>query len=211
MRSLPLALLVVAALLAPAATAAAGDQTSPPSRSFIVTGLVFGDQRVEASGKLGIEGGRLFASVGCNTIGGTVLLDGDTLTIPEPLAMTEMACPGAVGDTEAMLIKVLQAGPFRIGNGAWTGNGAAILVEELPAGPGPGPGASLTPPDGIVSSSLQPGGVEPMVSCPPIPDGVNGTPPADGAPNAGSGGGSAGGTGGSTGSGGTTEAGSGPA
>ena len=208
MRSLPLALLVAGALLAPSAAFAAGDPTSPPSRYFIITGIVFGDRRVEASGKLGIDGGRLFASVGCNTIGGTVSLDGDTLTIPEPLAMTEMACPGT-GDTEAMLIKILQAGPFTIGNGAWTGKGAAILVEELPAGPGPG--ASLAPPDGVVSSSLQPGGVAPTVTCPPIPDDANGTSPAGGAPNAGSVGASAGGIGGSAWSGGTTEIGSGPA
>jgi heat shock protein HslJ len=211
MRSLPLVLLTVGALLAPATALAGGGATTPPSRFFVITGLALGDKRIEASGKISIDGGQLIASVGCNMIGGKVTLDGDTLTIPEPLAMTEMACLGVNGDTEAMLIKILQAGPFTIGNGAWTANDAAIFVEELPAGPGPG--ASISPPDdGVVSSSPEPGGGRPAVSCPPIPLATNGTFPVDVPPDAGSGGGTGGSAGGSTGSSdGSTGSGSAPA
>jgi heat shock protein HslJ len=214
MRSLPLALVALAALLAPttafaaggASTAdgapAAGPASASPSRSFVITGLVFGDRKLMTSGKLSIEDGRLIASVGCNTIGGTVTLDGDRLTIPGPLAMTAMGCLGAVGDAEAMLIKILEAGPFTISQRAWTAAGAAILVEELPAGPGPG--ASLAPPDdGVVSSTTQSGPIEPLMSCPPVPDGVNGTSPGDVPPDSGSGG-----SGGSSGSEGSTSTGS---
>src|SRR5512132_3461307 len=114
MRTLPLVLLAAAALIAPTAALAGGSAT-PTARYFVITGMVLGDQKAEASGKLGIDGSQLSASVGCNLIGGKVSVAGDTITISEPLAMTEMACPGTNGDLEAMLIEVLQHGPFTIG------------------------------------------------------------------------------------------------
>ena len=80
MRTLPLVLVAAAALLSPA-TALAGGAPAPTARYFVITGLVLGDQKADASGKMGIEGDRFFASVGCNTIGGTVSVDGDTVTI----------------------------------------------------------------------------------------------------------------------------------
>jgi hypothetical protein len=191
MRPLLLVLFAVVALVAPSAALAAG-ATGPTARYFLITGMVLGDQKADAEGKLSLDGSQLTASVGCNTIGGTASLDGDMVTISGPLAMTEMGCPSSLGDVEAMLIKVLQHGPFAIGAGAWTGDGASLVVEELPAGV---PGPKATAPEDPVSSS--PGAVitDPSASCPPLPSGLNGTTPVDGGP------GSAGGSGGSTGSG----------
>jgi len=200
MRTLPLVLLAIAALVAPA-VAIAGGSSSPAAQSFVITGMVLGDQEADASGKVSIEGSQLIASVGCNTISGAVDLDGDTLTVSGPLAMTEMGCPTAIGGAEGMLIKVLQHGPFRIGAGAWSGDGATLLVEELAAGV-PGPNAST--PDDPVSSSPGEVTIDPSASCPPLPSGLNGTTPVDGGP------GSAGGSSGSTGSG-TAGSGSAPA
>ncbi|HYL41290.1 MAG TPA: META domain-containing protein [Candidatus Binatus sp.] len=201
MRSLPVALLTLAVLLAPTAALAAGSATAPPGRSFVITGLVSGDRHVEVSGKISIDGGRLTASVGCNAIGGAATLTGDIVTIPGPLMTTTMGCPGVSGDAEAMLIKILQgAGPFTISNGAWRGTDAAILVDELPAGPGPG--ASALPPDAVAGSSPLPGPSEPAVSCPPIPAGTNGASGTGG--GLGSSGSGSGGSVGSGGSGGET-------
>jgi heat shock protein HslJ len=194
MRTRPVVLLALAALLAPPAVLAEGGASTSTSRSFVITGLVLGDEHVDASGKLAIEGDRLIASVGCNTIGGRVRLDGDTVTLTEPLVMTEMACPGPTGDAEATLIKILQRGPFTIDAAAWTGDGAAILVEELPGGPGPG--ASVPAPDDPVVSSPATGPVEPAVSCPPIPVGTNPATRVDVGPADGSGQGSGGSSGG---------------
>ncbi len=60
-----------------------------------------------ASGYVVIDGGQLSASVGCNTLGGGVLVDGDTLTLDGPLISTEMYCEGLM-DAEAALATVLQ-------------------------------------------------------------------------------------------------------
>ncbi|HEX7951109.1 MAG TPA: META domain-containing protein [Candidatus Limnocylindrales bacterium] len=211
MRSLPLVLLAVAALLAPTAALAGGSATST-ARYFVITGMVLGGQKAEATGKLAIDGSQLSASVGCNLIGGKVGVDGDMITISEPLAMTEMACPGTNGDLEAMLIKVLQHGPFRISATEWFGNGAQILVEELDSGV-PGPGASA--PDEPVTSSPGAVIVDPATSCPPYASGdpgvINGTVEPDGGPTLGGGSGSSDGSGatdGSTGTGGAPAAGS---
>jgi heat shock protein HslJ len=60
-----------------------------------------------ASGYVVIDGNRLSASVGCNTLGGGVLVDGDTLTLDGPLISTMMYCEGLM-DAEAALATVLQ-------------------------------------------------------------------------------------------------------
>jgi len=172
MRTLPLVLLAVTALIVPTVTLAAGS-TTPVSQAFVITGLVLGDQKADASGKIGLEGDQLYASVGCNSIGGKVGLDGDTVTITDSLVMTQMACPGTVGQLEDMFVKLLQHGPFRITADAWVGDGASILVQELASGPIPNASA----PDEPVGSS--PGAVitDPFQSCPPLPSGLNGTTP----------------------------------
>jgi heat shock protein HslJ len=59
------------------------------------------------NGYVVIEGDRISASVGCNTMGGGVLVDGEKLTLDGPLISTEMACEGLM-DAEAALAKVLQ-------------------------------------------------------------------------------------------------------
>ncbi len=60
-----------------------------------------------ASGYVVIDGDQLSASVGCNTLGGGVLVDGDTLTLDGPLISTMMYCEGLM-DAEAALATVLQ-------------------------------------------------------------------------------------------------------
>jgi heat shock protein HslJ len=213
MRTLPLVLVAAAALLSPAATLAAGPNPpmAAPGRYFVINGMLLGDQKAEASGKLSLEDGRLTASVGCNTIGGAATVDGDIVTIAEGLATTAMGCPGVDGETEAMLIKVLQHGPFTITASAWTGDGATLFTTELPSGPGPN--ASGGAPDDVVDSSPGPVIVDPGASCPPLPSGMGG---GDG--STGSGTGSSGGivppdagsgSGGSSGAGGGTTPGSG--
>ena len=60
-----------------------------------------------ASGYVVIDGDRLSASVGCNTLGGGVQVNGHTLTLDGPLISTMMYCEGLM-DAEAALATVLQ-------------------------------------------------------------------------------------------------------
>jgi len=174
MRSLSLTLLAVAALLAPSAALAATPvaPAAATTRSFEIRALALGDMKLEVSGKLGIEGTQLMASAGCNAIGGTVSVDGDTVTIVGPMFMTEMACPGSDGDAEAMLIKILNLGIFKITDAAWIADGGQILTVEIP-GSVPGPAGS--PPDEPITSGPIATIVDPAPSglpagtCPPIP------------------------------------------
>ncbi|HET7028187.1 MAG TPA: META domain-containing protein [Candidatus Limnocylindrales bacterium] len=168
--------LAAGALAAPVSVVA----SSPPSaddRAFEIQGLVLGHQKIDADGKLSIQNGtNLVASVGCNTIGGSVTVAGDSVTIDGPLLMTEMACPGVDAGTEDALVKVLGLGPFQVSSSAWVGVGGEILVVELPGG---GP---AVPPDRPTGTT--PGGPEPLPSCPPGA--------VDGGGTTGSGGGSSG-------------------
>ncbi len=72
-----------------------------------------------AGGYVVIDGDQLSASVGCNTMGGGVQFDGDTLTLDGPLISTMMYCEGLM-DAEAALATVLQGenlawvGPFEL-------------------------------------------------------------------------------------------------
>ncbi|MFM7504881.1 MAG: META domain-containing protein [Candidatus Limnocylindrus sp.] len=81
------------------------------------------------NGYVVIDGDRLSASVGCNTVGGGVLVDGDTLTLDGPLISTMMYCEGLM-DAEAALATVLQGenltwvNPFELRSGA----GAVIFA-----------------------------------------------------------------------------------
>ena len=54
-----------------------------------------------------IDGDRLSASVGCNTLGGGVTVEGDTLLLDGPLISTMMYCEGLM-DAETALATVLQ-------------------------------------------------------------------------------------------------------
>lgn len=182
MRSLPLAMLAAATLLSPAVAlagpapnlAAPAPSAGTEARSFEIRALVLGDVWIDVSGKLGIDGSRLSASAGCNLIGGTVTVDGDTVTIVGPTFMTEMACPGTDGDAEAMLIKVLALSTFKITAGAWVADGGQIVTVEIPTA---NPGPNATPPDEPISTGVPtlvdpvPGGTPPAGSCPPAPSG----------------------------------------
>ncbi|MFM8997815.1 MAG: META domain-containing protein [Candidatus Limnocylindrus sp.] len=59
------------------------------------------------NGYVVIEGDRLSASAGCNTLGGGIRVDGDTVTLDGPLISTMMYCDGLM-DAEAALATVLQ-------------------------------------------------------------------------------------------------------
>ena len=59
------------------------------------------------NGYVVVDGDQLSASVGCNTLGGGVRVDGDTMTLEGPLLSTLMYCEGLM-DAEAALVTVLQ-------------------------------------------------------------------------------------------------------
>jgi len=212
MRSLSLTLLAVAALLTPTAAMAASPVAPPATtaRYFEIRGLVLGATKLDVGGKIAVEVSKLMASAGCNMIGGEVRVDGDTVMIVGPTFMTEMACPGSNGDAEALLIKILALGTFKITDGAWLADGGEIITVEIPASV-PGPVGS--PPDEPVTSGpkptiVDPGPDGPTQTCPPMPAdyGTNplGSGPADG-PASGGGSGSSGSSGsGSTGTGAVT-------
>jgi heat shock protein HslJ len=201
MRSLSLTLFAVAALLTPTVAMAASPVAPPAAtaRYFEIRGLVYGDTKLEVGGKIAVEGSKLMASAGCNMIGGEVRLDGDSVTIVGPTFMTEMACPGTNGDAEALLIKILALGTFKITDAGWIADGGEIVTVEIPASI-PGPAGS--PPDEPVTSDpngtiVDPGPGGPTATCPPIPADY-GTNPVDSAP---AGGPTIGGGSGSSGSG----------
>jgi heat shock protein HslJ len=203
MRSLTLTLLAVASLLSPAAALATTPSAATAiARFFEIRALVFGGTKLEVTGKIAFQGDQLTASAGCNTIGGTVRVDGDTVTIVGPTFTTEMACLSTHG--QAMLIKILGLGTFRITDSGWVADGGQIVTVEV-AGTGPGPAAS--PSDEPVSSSPAATIAEPVpvnppgASCPPVPVDNNTTPVDSGAPF--------GGSGGATGSGGSSVSGGG--
>ncbi|HEV2005524.1 MAG TPA: META domain-containing protein [Candidatus Limnocylindrales bacterium] len=206
MRSLSLTLLAVAALLTPAVAMAASPAAPPAAtaRYFEIRGLALGDRKIAVHGKIAVEGSKLMASAGCNMIGGEVSVDGDNVTIVGPTFMTEMACPGTNGDAEALLIKILALGTFRITDGGWLADGGEIITVEIPASI-PGPVGS--PPDepitsGPIATIVDPAPGGPTQTCPPIPADY-GTNPIDSGPAGGpiSGGGSGSSGSGSTGTG----------
>jgi heat shock protein HslJ len=61
--------------------------------------------------RIGFNRGQLNASAGCNSIGGSYVLQGGVL-IAQQLGMTEMACtPSALMDQESWFVDVLTSGP----------------------------------------------------------------------------------------------------
>jgi heat shock protein HslJ len=206
MRSLSLTILAVAALLTPTVAMAATPAAPPAAtaRYFEIRGLVLGGTKLDAGGKLAVEGSKLMASAGCNMIGGEVRVDGDQVTIVGPTFMTEMACPGTNGVAEALLIKILALDTFTITDGAWLADGGEIITVEIPASI---PGPVGTPPDepvtsGPIATIVDPPPGGPTHTCPPIPADY-GTNPVDSAPAGAPISGSGGGTSGSSGSGST--------
>ena len=84
---------------------AMADVVAPQYPPFMIQ--IDGTNYDVASGYVVIDGDRLSASVGCNTLGGGVLVDGDSLTLDGPLISTMMYCEGLM-DAEAALATVLQ-------------------------------------------------------------------------------------------------------
>ena len=84
---------------------AMADVVAPQYPPFMIQ--IDGTNYDVASGYVVIDGDRLSASVGCNTLGGGVLVDDNTLTLDGPLISTMMYCEGLM-DAEAALATVLQ-------------------------------------------------------------------------------------------------------
>lgn len=150
-RLVPAAILLVGLLSAPAATLATDPVISPvpevpmvecapdaevcafvenETRVFHITAVRVDGGRLPADGKLDISSGRISLSVGCNSIGGLASWDGSRLELGE-LAMTEMACPGAVGDAEAALLRVIEPGWLDYVDGELRSISGALEVSEL--------------------------------------------------------------------------------
>ena len=81
------------------------DMVAPEYPPFMIQ--IDGTNYDVASGYVVIDGDQLSASVGCNTLGGGVLVDDNTLTLDGPLISTMMYCEGLM-DAEAALATVLQ-------------------------------------------------------------------------------------------------------
>ena len=152
------------------------------------------------AGKLNIDGAKLAASVGCNSMGGEVTIDGETLTIGS-LMTTEMACLGALGDADAALAKVLTGGPRTMAPGEWKNVTGALFLRDAGLSPEPVPsgnpgGTVVSPPDDPLAGLT-------MDQCMGILP-ADQVPGAIGGSGSGSSPGSAGSGGGTSGSGGTT-------
>ncbi|HEX5451520.1 MAG TPA: META domain-containing protein [Candidatus Limnocylindrales bacterium] len=77
-----------------------------------VTGILSGDtaSSVPAGASASIrfdDAGRFNLNTGCNSAGGSYQVDGSTIRLSE-LLMTAMACPGAKGELETAVLKVLR-------------------------------------------------------------------------------------------------------
>jgi heat shock protein HslJ len=158
-----LLLLLAAAALAAPGTALAADPTpvapgpAVVARAFEITGMVVGGRKLDIPGKLLLQGSQLTASVGCNTIGGPVAIDGNVVTAG-PLMTTEMGCPGDVGEAEAALIRFLTAGPITMTTGQWANAAGTLFVRDAGLVPEPVPSG---PPDVTVTSPPEPAVVIP--------------------------------------------------
>jgi heat shock protein HslJ len=62
----------------------------------------------EVTMTMDVAAGDVHGKAGCNTFGGSVAVDGDTVVIGD-LALTRMACKGDVMDQESLVVDILQA------------------------------------------------------------------------------------------------------
>ena len=142
-----LTLLLVACAQAPGASPTPSPSPSPapsPSatpippvgltgRTFLSTALTKDGQPFQlAAGtrvRLTFEDGRLGANAGCNIIGGTLTIDGDTLHF-SGASMTEMACPEPVMGQDQWLIDLLSASPTFVldGNNLTLTSGTTVVT-----------------------------------------------------------------------------------
>lgn len=95
-----------------------------------------GESYTIENGRFSLGGGRLSASVGCNSIGGDAQLSGDRIVISGALMQTEMYCEGLM-DAEAALSAVLNGANLRF-SGAYTITSEAGSLTIAPTLCGPG-------------------------------------------------------------------------
>ena len=98
-------------------------------------------------GTFSLGGGEIYASVGCNSIGGSAELEGDRIVLSGELRSTLMYCEGLM-DAEAALNAVLRGENLRF-SGAYTVSSDAGSFTIAPTlccpAPGPGPTAPSDP------------------------------------------------------------------
>lgn len=109
--------LVVGAALALAACSGGSTGLGPAlaGRSFTADGSAVGAQHppIVAGSTIAIsfEEGSIAANAGCNHMGGPARFEGDTLVLPEGLAMTEMACAEDLMEQERWVADLLASRP----------------------------------------------------------------------------------------------------
>jgi heat shock protein HslJ len=127
-------LLVVALLVAACATG--GSSVTPDGRDFLSTSVTEdGVERPLVAGtqiRLGFADGRISASAGCNTMGGSYRIDGGLLVVGD-LSMTEMGCDPDRHAQDDWLAAFLAARPaIRLGANelALDGGGTSIRLLD---------------------------------------------------------------------------------
>ena len=161
-------LLVVALMAAGCGAGAAVDPLG--GRDFLSTSVTAdGEPFALVDGtrvRLSFADGRLTASAGCNTIGYTYQLDGDTLVV-EGGAMTEMGCDPALHDQDEWLSEFLASRPTVAANGndlVLTSDGTVMdLLDAEVAEPDLALAGTLWTVDSIISAdavSSIPAGVD---------------------------------------------------
>lgn len=113
-----------------------GGLVSDDSGAPILTIESGGESYAIQNGHFSLDGGRLAASVGCNSIGGEAQLRGDKIEISGELMQTEMYCEGLM-DAEAALVAVLSGANLRF-SAAYTISSDAGSFTIAPTLCGPG-------------------------------------------------------------------------
>ncbi len=151
-------------------------------RSFVSTAVTdAGAARPLVAGtqiRLDFADGVLGAGAGCNSMSGPYRLDGDTLTMPEGLATTEIGCEPALMDQDAWLAQLLLDQPtLRVAGDVLTVTGGTTVVtlqDRETAEPQPPVVGTAWVLDGIIDGetvSSVPAGVTASLQIEEQPDG----------------------------------------
>lgn len=132
-RRLAASLALAASLLAPTAVLAAS-----PAGAYEISGIENDRGRLEAAGKMQIDGSGLVATVGCNTFTAAVTEFGDGFVSFGEVASTKMGClDPAQAAAEEALAAILAAGTLRLGDGQLDSPAGRLLVTFFPSGDDP--------------------------------------------------------------------------
>lgn len=112
------------------------------SGSPILTIESGGESYAIENGRFSLGGGRLSASVGCNSIGGEAQLSGDRIVISGSLMQTEMYCEGLM-EAEVALAAVLNGANLRFSSAyTITSDAGSFTIAPTLCGPGCPPSPS---------------------------------------------------------------------